>query len=231
VSPRKGGYREVASVVARDARTAWCSPSSSLSLSFPINLMMPIVEQGAGPDLRDHPVGTGPYRFVRYDVDDRLELVANQEYWAGAPKNSGLVLQDCSRRVMRGSNCRKARWTSSSTTWRRTSFTRCEATLRCRSSKDRASTIQYIGLNLQDDAAQGRAGPAGARLRHRSRRHSSNTCAAGLAVPANGMLSPLSWAAAPDVPSIPHDPARAKALLDEAGFQIRRMTVRPAGSD
>lgn len=41
----------------------------------------------------------------------------------------------------------------------------------------------------------------------------------GLAVPANGMLSPLSWAAAADVPSYPHDPARARALLDEAGYR------------
>ena len=75
--------------------------------SFPINLMMPIVRTGAGPDLRDHPVGTGPYRFVRYDVDDRLELVANQDYWAGAPKNSGLILKIVPDDVMRGLELQK----------------------------------------------------------------------------------------------------------------------------
>jgi peptide/nickel transport system substrate-binding protein len=35
---------------------------------------------------------------------------------------------------------------------------------------------------------------------------------------ADGMLPALSWAAAPDVTSWPYDPARAKALLDEAGY-------------
>jgi peptide/nickel transport system substrate-binding protein len=41
----------------------------------------------------------------------------------------------------------------------------------------------------------------------------------GLAVPATGMLSPLSWAAARDIPEYAHDPGRAKELLDEAGYR------------
>src|SRR5581483_9070759 len=40
----------------------------------------------------------------------------------------------------------------------------------------------------------------------------------GLAVPADGMLPQLSWAAADHLSSFPHDPARARALLDEAGY-------------
>ncbi|HEY4441683.1 MAG TPA: ABC transporter substrate-binding protein, partial [Candidatus Elarobacter sp.] len=31
------------------------------------------------------PIGTGPYRVVRWARGDRLELVANDRYWAGAP--------------------------------------------------------------------------------------------------------------------------------------------------
>ncbi len=32
------------------------------------------------------PVGAGPYRFVRWDRDERLVLEANPTYWAGVPK-------------------------------------------------------------------------------------------------------------------------------------------------
>jgi peptide/nickel transport system substrate-binding protein len=40
----------------------------------------------------------------------------------------------------------------------------------------------------------------------------------GLAVPAEGMLPQLSWAAADHLFTLPHDAARARTLLDEAGY-------------
>ncbi len=33
----------------------------------------------------EHPVGTGPYRFVRWVKDEEIVLEANNEYWQGAP--------------------------------------------------------------------------------------------------------------------------------------------------
>ncbi|HEV2438830.1 MAG TPA: ABC transporter substrate-binding protein [bacterium] len=40
-----------------------------------------------------HPVGTGPYRFVRWVKDDRVELEANPDYWGGRPKISRVVIR------------------------------------------------------------------------------------------------------------------------------------------
>jgi peptide/nickel transport system substrate-binding protein len=40
----------------------------------------------------------------------------------------------------------------------------------------------------------------------------------GLASPATGIVPPTSWAWEPDMLQLTHDPARAMALLDEAGF-------------
>lgn len=37
-------------------------------------------------DLMRNPVGTGPYRFESWASGDRIHLVANQEYWNGAPQ-------------------------------------------------------------------------------------------------------------------------------------------------
>jgi len=38
-----------------------------------------------------HPVGSGPFKFVRWRKDDELVLEANETYWGGAPKVKTLI--------------------------------------------------------------------------------------------------------------------------------------------
>jgi peptide/nickel transport system substrate-binding protein len=40
-----------------------------------------------------HPVGTGPYRFVRWVKDDRVELEANADFWGGKPRISRVTFR------------------------------------------------------------------------------------------------------------------------------------------
>jgi peptide/nickel transport system substrate-binding protein len=39
------------------------------------------------------PVGSGPFKFVRWVKDDRIELEANDTYWRGAPKIKSLIFR------------------------------------------------------------------------------------------------------------------------------------------
>ena len=39
------------------------------------------------------PVGTGPYKFVEWVKDDHLSLIANEDYWRGAPEIKDLVFK------------------------------------------------------------------------------------------------------------------------------------------
>ena len=217
ISPRKGGYRELQSVVARDARTVVFTLKQPFA-SFPINLMMPILKRGSGAEVREHPIGTGPYRFVRYAADDRLELAANQDYWDGPPRNSGLVLRIVPDDVMRGLELKKGTLDLVVNDLAPDIVHQMRVDDRLQVVQGPGVDYQYIGLNLQDAKlkdvrlrqALAYAIDRGAIVEYLRR---------GLAVPAAGMLSPLSWAAAPDLPAYPHDPAKARALLDDAGFR------------
>src|SRR6185295_20401718 len=46
---------------------------------------IPIIPKDSYPQ-KDHPVGTGPFKFKRYDSSQQeLDVEANQDYWDGPP--------------------------------------------------------------------------------------------------------------------------------------------------
>lgn len=49
----------------------------------------------SGPEaMIQKPIGTGPFMHVKYAPGDRYELVANPDYWGGAPKADKLVIRE-----------------------------------------------------------------------------------------------------------------------------------------
>lgn len=70
----------------------------AMSLEEPLNifltlLAMPvaaIVPPDAGAELGQHPVGTGPWRFVSWAHDDAIVFAANTSYWGGRPRSDTL---------------------------------------------------------------------------------------------------------------------------------------------
>ncbi len=216
VSPRKGGYQQLESVTATDSRTVVFKLRQPFS-SFPINLMMPIVEQGASPTLRERPIGTGPYRFVRYLVDDRVELEANPEYWGGAPVNRGLIIRIVPDDVMRGLELRKGTLDLVVNDTAPDIVSQMRGDERLQVVEAPGVDYQYMGVNARDPYLSNRlvrqaiacAIDRDAIVKHLRR---------GLATPAAGMLPELSWAALPHEDGFPYDPERARSLLDQAGY-------------
>src|SRR5204862_9312 len=65
---------------------------------FPKFLAMPVAAVVPAPlspqaDLGQHPVGTGPWRFVAWQHDDYLVFARNPDYWGGAPAADTLTVR------------------------------------------------------------------------------------------------------------------------------------------
>jgi peptide/nickel transport system substrate-binding protein len=217
ISPIKGAYRMVRSVEIRDRYTVVFHLTEPF-LTFPGNLVVPpIGPDGAGPSFRDHPIGTGPYRFVSHAVDDRLELAAFDDYYGGRPRNDGIIFRFVPDDIMRGLELQKGTMDLVINDIAPDIAHQLEQQPSLQTVQSQGTDYQYIGLNLRDPILQD--------LRVRQALAYAIDYQAiikylrrGLAYTAVGIIPPVAWAFEPNVFSYTYDPAQAKRLLDEAGY-------------
>jgi peptide/nickel transport system substrate-binding protein len=185
--------------------------------SFLVNLVMGIVPAGA-KDLAQHPIGSGPYQFVRAAADDRVVLKRFDGYFGSPAKNPGLVLKIVPDDTMRGLELRKGALdvvvNDLPPDIVRDLAERGEVT----ATPSPGCDFAYVGLNMKDPVL------ADVRVRRAlvhavDRRAIVQHLRRGLAVEARGILPSISWASLPDLPEFAYDPAKAQALLDEAGYR------------
>ena len=216
-SPYKGAYDLLASIEVRDRYTVAFTLKKPFG-SFPVVLVLPqIVPEGAGRSLREHPVGTGPYRFVRYVADDHLELAAFEGYFRGRPRNDGVVLKVVPDNIMAGLELRKGTTDIVVNDLPPDIVSQLERDRGLQTARWPGVDYQYIGLNMRDPALQN------VRVRQAigyaiDRKAIVDYLRRGLAVEAAGILPPMSWAFDPDAFAFTYDPAKARTLLDEAGY-------------
>ncbi len=216
-SPHRGAYRGLQSVEAPDRYTVVFTLQEPFS-SFPVNLVIPqIVAEGAGPEFPDRPIGTGPYRLVRHAVDDRIELAPFEGYWQGAPRNDGVMLRVVPDEVMRGLELRNGSMDVVINDISPDILRQLEHDQRLHATTAPGVDYQYIGLNFHD-AALGNLRVRQALAHAIDRQAIVTHLRRGLATPANGLVPPMAWAHERNVVSYDYDPARARALLDEAGY-------------
>lgn len=70
------------------------SPTLLVNLAFYIGYIVSPTAVKADPEgFRSNPVGTGPFKFVRWERDNLLEYERNDDYYLGAPKIEKLVVR------------------------------------------------------------------------------------------------------------------------------------------
>lgn len=99
-----GMVTEVAASDPRTVRVVLAKPFAPFEATmalFSMSIVSPAAWKSEGLDAKgkfayrfgEKPVGSGPYRFVRWNRDDTIVLEKNSAYWDGAPKVDRLVFR------------------------------------------------------------------------------------------------------------------------------------------
>src|SRR6202035_3025530 len=84
VNPRKSWYRNLAAVTTNGDYEV------SFHLTRPQPAFLTLLASGYSPiypchvpprDMRQHPIGTGPFKFVEFKPNESIKLVRNTDYW------------------------------------------------------------------------------------------------------------------------------------------------------
>jgi peptide/nickel transport system substrate-binding protein len=176
-----------------------------------------IVPYGSGPDLAQHPIGSGPFQFVSAQQDREVVVERNDHYWGPEPKLERVrfaVVPDATTRALelrKGS----ADIAINALTPDTVVALRKDPQLQIQTAP--GTIYAYLALNLRDPILKD------VRVRRAlacavDRRPMIQYLWRDMARPAASILPVQSWAYDADVPQYNYDPARARRLLDEAGY-------------
>ncbi len=177
-----------------------------------------IVPYGSGEDFNRQPVGSGPFRFVSAQQDKEVVIERNPDYWATPARLDRVQFKVIPDATTRALELRK----QSADIAINALTADTVVTLR----HDRDLTVMespgtiyaYLAMNLRDPILKD------VRVR-RAIAYAINVqpiihyLLRDQARPAYSVLPPQHWAYDADVAKYPHDPERARNLLDEAGYR------------
>ncbi len=220
LTPKASTYRTVERIDAPDIYTVVFhlkEPFSTLLWNVSDGAIG-IVPYGSARGFNTQPVGSGPFRFVRMDQDREVVLERNEAYWGVKPKIGRvrfLIVPDTTTRAL---ELRKGSADIALTSLTADMIETLKRQGGVGIQQTPGTVYSYLAMNLRDPILQDvrvRQALAYAMDRgpmiHYLWRDQVRA--------ASSILPPQHWAYNSDVPTYQHDPARARQLLDQAGFR------------
>ncbi len=219
-TPKRGSFRMVKSVEAPDALTVIFHLSEPYA-SFPWSLVRPaigIVPAGSGADFAQHPIGSGPFRFVSARQDDEIVLERNPNYFRGAPTVARVRFRIVPDAVVRALELRKGSADLEFNSLTPDMISVLAHTQDLEVAEQPGTILTYLAFNCQDPILAHRE--VRQALAYATDRETMvRTLLRGEARVADGLLPPGNWAYESDTRRYSYDPARAEGLLDQAGYR------------
>src|SRR3954471_9927216 len=178
---------------------------------------MGIVPYGSGTEASQHPVGSGPFRFVSAEQDKEVVIERNDNYWgekAKLPRVRFAVVPDTTTRAL---ELRKGSADLEINALTPDMESALEREPRLALMRGPGTRLAYMAFNLRDPILND------VRVRHAlayalDSRPLIRFLLGGEARPADSVLPPESWAYDARVAKYTYDPAKARHLLDDAGY-------------
>jgi peptide/nickel transport system substrate-binding protein len=226
-TPKAGTFRLVESVKALDDRTVVFKLKEPFA-PFLWNLTrggVGIVPEGSPPDFARSPIGSGPFRFVRFIPDGEVVIARNDGYYGPRPKVSEVRLKIIPEAIVRALEIRKGSVDIAMDSLPPDMVEALRGNDNVDTLQAPGTNYQYVAFNLKDPAF------SDVRVR-RAIAHAIDRAKIveflfrNQARLATGVIPPNNWSYAGDVAQYPFDPERARQLLKEAGHADLAFTFR-----
>jgi peptide/nickel transport system substrate-binding protein len=210
----------IKSVEAPDARTLVITTTKPWTGLLPNLVPVAIIPRDSYAQQKDHPLGTGPFKFMSYDSSQQvLDLQANPDYWDGPPHIPVMRV-----RVIADTNALQAELRSGRVDIAPLPTSLSPDAVNQLGQDPKLQVLQFTGSNvyvLTFNCSQPPLSDARVRqaIAHAIDRESMiRDLLRGQAKVAHSILPEESWAYSPGT-TYPFDPALAKRLLDDAGLK------------
>jgi peptide/nickel transport system substrate-binding protein len=179
-----------------------------------------IVPYGALDEITRKPMGTGPFKFVSVEQDKEIVVERNDNYWGAKTRLARVrftVVPDATTRAL---ELRKGSADAAINALTSDTIVALEREPNLQVERAPGTVLSYLAFNLRDRTLQdvrvrqaiAYAIDRGPLLQYIWR---------GFAQPALSVLPPQSWAYDQDVAAYPHNPEKARQMLDAAGYRAR----------
>ena len=178
---------------------------------------MGIVPYGSGDEISQHPIGSGPFKFVSAETDREVVLERNADYWGEKARLARVRFAVVPDETTEALELRKGSGDIAINSLTPDTVVTLARDPRLKIERAAGTRLAYLGFNLRDPIlknVQVRQAIAYAL----DRRPMIEYLWRGEAEPARSILPAQSWAYNGDVPAYEHDPDKARQLLDAAGY-------------
>ena len=220
--PKTKRIAHIKSIETPDAKTViFTVTRPALKNQLLSNLVaIPIVPEGTSSQLKDNPIGSGPFKFVSFDASQNIvELAAFPDYWEGAPKIEKLRVK-----TVTDANSLQAELSTGGVDIAPNPNNLPPDTLKSLGSAPSLKVEQSNGSNIQYLVFNTQAAPLNnPKVRQAiaygiDRQKIVTELLLDQAKVADSVLPPESWAFVSGT-KYSYDPAKAKQLLQESGYK------------
>jgi peptide/nickel transport system substrate-binding protein len=176
-------------------------------------------------DYNRNPLGTGPYHVVEWKSGEYILLERAAHYWRGDPKIRQLLFKFIPNTNTRINQLRNGEvHVVALAPWDK--FREMSGIPSIVVARTRGNAYEHVTLNERQFPPFADVRVRRALISALDRARYTQTILDGLAPVADGPIQPVSWAYTDRITRYPFDPARARALLEEAGWTAAADGIR-----